>query len=152
MIIIHPSKNADTRSCDFKNVTKEQLLDSSIQHITDVNKGLEFFQDEIEKAITFHDYDKVSGIDLFHKEFITGFATTEWWDNHRKVNRHHLLVDDGIPSDVNLIDVLEMIVDCVMAGKGRTGIVYPLGIKPEVLMQAFTNTVELLKNNVEVVE
>jgi hypothetical protein len=66
------------------------------------------------------------------------------------VNRHHLLQDDGIPSNVNLVDVLDMIVDCVMAGMGRTGTVYPLGIKPEVLMSAFQNTVELLKSQIVV--
>ncbi|HUD75085.1 MAG TPA: hypothetical protein VMQ76_08430 [Terracidiphilus sp.] len=53
--------------------------------------------------------------------------------------------------DVNLIDVLDMICDCVMAGMARSGSVYPLNIKPEVLMTAFQNTVELLKANVTVV-
>jgi 4-aminobutyrate aminotransferase-like enzyme len=43
-----------------------------------------------------------------------------------------------------------MIVDCVMAGMGRTGTVYPLEIKPEVLMAAFQNTVELLKSEIVV--
>jgi len=151
MIQIHPSKTADTRSCDFKNVTKEQLLASSYQHIADIGQGILFFSHMLEEAYRRHDHDKITEIDLFHKEFITGFATTEWWDNHRKVNRHHLLVDDGIPSDVNLVDVLDMIVDCVMAGKARTGTVYPLNIKPETLIKAFQNTVELLKNNVEVI-
>jgi hypothetical protein len=152
MITIHPSKNADTRSCDFKAVTKEELLRSSRQHIMDIGQGLIFFQMMLTDAYMRHDHDKITGIDLFHKEFITGFATTEWQDNHRKVNRHHLLVNDGIPSDVNLIDVIDMIVDCVMAGKARTGIVYPLDIKPETLMNAFQNTVKLLTDNVEVVE
>jgi hypothetical protein len=83
---------------------------------------------------------------------LTGFKEHSWWDNHRKVNRHHLLQADGVPQDVNLIDVLDMIADCVMAGMARSGSVYALDIKPEVLMAAFQNTVELLKNNVEVVE
>jgi len=58
------------------------------------------------------------------------------------------LESDGIPSDVNLIDVLDMIADCVMAGMARTGNVYPLDIKPDILMIAFNNTVELLKNKI----
>lgn len=66
------------------------------------------------------------------------------------MNRHHLLAEDGVPVDVNLIDVLDMITDCVMAGMGRTGEVYPLNIKPKVLMDAFQNTVELLKSQVVV--
>ena len=150
MITIKQSKTADTRSCDFSKVTKEQLRDSSVQHIQDVRKGMEFISDLIYQAGTCHDIDKLDSIDHFHSDFIGGFKETGWWDNHRKVNRHHLLQEDGVPEDVNLVDVLDMIVDCVMAGMGRTGTVYPLNITPEVLMRAFNNTVDLLKAQVVV--
>jgi len=150
MIQIQQSKTADTRSCDFSQVSKETLLASSRQHINDVRKGLEFFAAKIMDAMYVHDHDKISDIDGFHRDFVTGFKRTEWWDKHRAINRHHLLQADGVPSDVNLIDVLDMIADCVMAGMARTGSVYPLNIEPEVLMRAFQNTVELLKANVEV--
>ena len=148
MIKIHQSKTADTRSCDFTQVTKEQLFESSVQHIGDVKQGLDFFKEMINQAAYHHDYDKLKDIEGFHHDFIGGFKETMWWDNHRKVNRHHLLVDDGIPTDVNLIDVLDMITDCVMAGMGRTGTVYHLNIKPELLLLAFQNTVQLLKDQV----
>ena len=150
MIKINKSKTADTRSCDFTKVTREQLLASTYQHLSDIDQGINFFKGMLASAGDHHDLDKLSDIDGFHHDFIGGFKETTWWDNHRKVNRHHLLVEDGVPKDVNLIDVLDMIVDCVMAGMGRTGTVYPLNINPEVLMKAFNNTVELLKNNVEV--
>lgn len=151
MIRILQSKTADTRSCDFANVTKDQLLASSGQHIQDVALAMRFFRIKLYEASVCHDFDKLSDIDGFHRDFIGGFKETTWWDNHRKVSRHHLLQEDGIPEDVNLIDVLEMIADCVMAGMARTGSVYPLDIKPEVLMKAFHNTAELLKSQVEVV-
>ena len=150
-ITIHPSKTADTRSCDFANVTKETLLESSKQHIQDVGAAMGFFGILLCEQAERHDLDKLSDIDGFHRDFVTGFKQTGWWDNHRKVNRHHLLQTDGVPSDVNLIDVLDMIADCVMAGMARTGDVYPLDIKPEVLMAAFQNTVTLLKSKVVVV-
>lgn len=150
MITINKSKTADTRSCDFTKVTKETLRDSSIQHIGDVGKAMGYFQHLIDQATEKHDFDKITELDQFHEDFITGFKQTGWWDEHRKINRHHLLQDDGIPADVNLVDVLEMIADCVMAGMGRTGTVYPLEIKPEVLKKAFENTVELLKSQVTV--
>ena len=150
MIEIQQSKTADTRSCDFANTSKETLIESSIQHIGDVRKALHFFCDQIDAAADRHDFDKLSDIDGFHRDFVTGFKQTTWWDNHRKVNRHHLLQADGVPDDVNLIDVLDMIADCVMAGMARTGSVYPLEIKAEVLMNAFNNTVELLKAQVVV--
>jgi hypothetical protein len=150
MIVIQKSQTADTRSCDFSKVTIDQLYNSSVQHIEEVRQGLEFFKEKLNNAAYFHDIDKLTHIDGFHRDFIGGFKETKWWDAHRKSNRHHLLAEDGVPQDVNLIDVLDMITDCVMAGMGRTGTVYPLEIKPEVLMMAFQNTVELLKQNVVV--
>lgn len=150
MITVQKSPTADTRTCDFAAVSKETLLDSSIQHTRDVHAGLAFFAGELLKAAGRHDYDKLSDIDSFHRDFVTGFKQTEWWDRHRKLNRHHLLQDDGVRDDVNLIDVLDFIVDCVMAGMARSGSVYALEIKPEVLMKAFQNTVELMKSQVTV--
>lgn len=150
MIEIHPSPTADTRTCDFSKVTKETLLESSRQHILDVTKGLLFFADLLEEASSRHDHDKISEIDHFHSDFTGGFKETGWWDNHRKVNRHHLLQPDGVPEDVNLIDVLDLITDCVMAGMARSGSVYQITIPPEVLQRAFDNTVELLKSQVVV--
>jgi hypothetical protein len=151
MISISPSKTADTRSCDFANVTKETLLDSSRQHIGDVAQALAFFSGEVLRAAARHDYDKLSDIDGFHSDFVTGFKQTGWWDRHRQLNRHHLMQSDGVPSDVNLIDVLDMISDCVMAGMARTGTVYPLEIPADVLKKAFDNTVEMLKARIVVV-
>ena len=152
MIEIHKSQTADTRSCDFANVSKETLLESSRQHIHDVGMGLSFFREMLVQAFVDHDTDKITDIDGFHADFLTGFKQTGWWDRHRQLNRHHLLAEDGVRDDVNLIDVLDFITDCVMAGMARTGTVYPLDIKPEVLRKAFDNTVELLKANVRVVE
>lgn len=149
-IKIKKSRTADTRTCDWSKVTKEQLLESSEHHRDDVAKGFEFLAGMLVDQAWQHDHDKLSDIDGFHRDFLTGFKRTEWWDNHRKVNRHHLLQDDGVPEDVNLIDVLDMVVDCVMAGMGRSGSVYPLEIKPDVLMLAFHNTVDLLKSHVVV--
>ena len=150
MIKIRKSSTADTRTCDFSKVTKQTLYDSSVQHIKDVRKGCAFLKSRIDAAALRHDFDKLAEIAWFHEDFITGFKQHTWWDNHRKLNRHHLLEADGVPADVNLIDVLDMIVDCVMAGMARSGSVYPLTLSPDVLMRAFNNTVELLKSNVKV--
>lgn len=148
MIIIHKNKTADTRTCDYSKVTKKQLIQSSQQHILDVGKGIVFLSNLLLEVGINHDKDKILEIGHFYSDFITGFKETGWWDNHRKNNRHHLLREDGIPEDVNLIDVLEMIIDCVMAGMGRTGSVYPIDINPDLLMNAFQNTVRLLKDQV----
>ena len=145
MITIKKSTTADTRTCDWSKVTKEQLKESSLQHIEDVTKGIDFFKRMLDISAIRHDEDKLIDLDGFHRDFQTGFKQTEWWDKLRKINRHHLLQADGGADDVNLIDVLDMITDCVMAGMGRAGSVYPLEITPELLKRAFDNTVERLK-------
>lgn len=151
-IRILPSPTADTRSCDWSKVSKDQLCDSSVQHREDVRKGFEFFMRIMARQAELHDHDKLSNIDGFHADFQTGFEKTEWWDTHRKINRHHLLQEDGVPEDVNLIDVLDLIVDCTMAGMARTGEIYPITLSPDVLQRAFENTCELLKSHIVIQE
>lgn len=150
MIEITKSATADTRTCDFANTSKETLLQSSRTHIGDVVQALAFFQGLLTKAAGEHDYDKLTEIDRFHTDFITGFKETGWWDNHRKIHRHHLAQEDGVPEDVNLVDILEYVADCVMAGMARSGEVYELAMPPELLQKAFKNTVDLLKSQVVV--
>src|SRR5262245_27416181 len=111
MIQVRPSPTADSRTCDFKNVTKEQLLKSSMQHIDDVRQALEFFIALLVVAKATHDPDKVGDIDGFHKNFVTGFKERDWLDRHYQINRHHLMDPAGVPADVNLIDVLDFIAD-----------------------------------------
>lgn len=150
MIEISKSATADTRTCNFANTSKETLLESSRHHIGDVGKALGFFASRLTEAAGVHDYDKLTLIDWFHRDFITGFKEIGWWDNHRKIHRHHLSSDDGVPADVNLIDVLEYVADCVMAGMARSGEVYELKLSDELLRAALSNTVNLLKQQVTV--
>lgn len=151
MIEIKKSPTADTRTCDFANTQKEVLLASSRQHIGDVVKALAFFQSKLTEAAGCHDYDKLTDIDSFHRDFITGFKQASWWDNHRAIHRHHLDRPDGVPDDVNLIDLIEYISDCVMAGMARSGSVYELKPSDELLRKAFNNTVAMLQARVAVV-
>jgi hypothetical protein len=152
MIQVKRDGTGDSRTCNFAVVLKEELLAASHQHIEDVQRGLSFFAARLIEAAIHHDWDKVQEIGNFYSDFKTGFTRTDWWERHQRVNRHHLDKDAGIPDDVNLIDVLEHISDCVMAGMARNGSVYPLKLSPELLEKAFQNTVTLLKAQVELVE
>lgn len=152
MIEIPKSSTADTRTCDFTQVSKETLYKSSQQHILDVRRALAFFGYLLQDAADRHDYDKLLDIDGFHADFLTGFKVTTWWEKHRQLNRHHLSMADGVPEDVNLIDVLDMIADGVMAGAARSGVdkVYQPQISDEVLRRAMNNTFALLLSQVRV--
>lgn len=151
-IFIKKSKVADTRTCDYTKVTKDELLDASIQHIEDVKKGMEFLSSKLVEASKKHDHTKISGISDFYCDFKNGFKTTSWWDNHRKVERHHLSEKDGIPGDVDIVDVIEFLVDCVMAGLARSGKYRKEKLPTGLLEKAFNNTVIKLTKIVKVVE
>ncbi|RUM48141.1 MAG: hypothetical protein DSY80_00060, partial [Desulfocapsa sp.] len=73
MIRIEQSKTAGTRTYGVSKVTKEQLLESSHQHRDDVAKGLDYFIDMLKEQSYQHDWDKLSDIDGFYKDFKTEF-------------------------------------------------------------------------------
>jgi len=150
MIRIKKSQNADTRTCDWSSVTKEELLKNSKIHINDVNKGMLLLATLMATAGDKHDYTKINYIDLFHEDFKTGFEVTDWWKIHQYEERHHLKDPKYVQENVNLIDVLEMIVDGVMAGLARTGEYRKEEISDSLLRKAFDNTIDLLLKNVEV--
>lgn len=150
MITVQKSNTADTRTCDVATVSKHTLMKSSLSHIQDVGKGLSFFSSMLHDAAVVHDYDKLTMIDWFYSNFKTSFDQDDWWVNHRKIHRHHLNNEDGIPTDVNLIDILEYITDCTMAGMARKGEIYDIEISDELLMTAFENTATLLKDQIKI--
>lgn len=149
-IRIKKSQNADTRTCDWSKVSKEELLKDSKQHINDVRKGLLFLSELLELAGSTHDYTKIQGIDEFHRDFQTGFKKTEWWKMHQRIERHHFNEKEYIQEDVNLIDVLEQIVDGVMAGMARSGEYRYEPLSDQLLQKAYKNTARLLLKNLEV--
>lgn len=149
MITVKPSPTADTRTCDVSTVDKATLLDSSKEHIYDVRRGMQFFETMIYNAGVDHDHTKISHIDSFFEDFKTKFEIQNWYDLHKRTERHHLNAPEGVRPDVNLVDVLEFIVDGVMAGVARSGKAYPPSISSDVLIKAFENTVTMIMNEVE---
>ena len=152
MIQIKKSKTADTRTCDWSKVTKEQLLESSVQHINDIHKGFDFFINLMNRQKYIHDLTKINDIDGFFEDFKTGFKRQEWWKDHQKKERHHFNNPEYIQDDVNLIDIIDQIIDGVMAGLARSGEYRQENISKELLEKAYKNTVDLLLKNVEVLK
>lgn len=153
-IIIKETKNADTRSAEkLENLTEEAVKSDTEEHIEAVCRSGDWFCNKIKDQFKEHDHTKLGKyLPAFTKALKTGFKGKEfkeqdWWKIHL-TERHHL--NDEVPDDVNLIDVLEMICDCVTAGLARTGEVYDVTIPDKVLKDAFNNTVEMLKKNIKV--
>ena len=155
MIKIKKNLNGDTRTAP-KNVSFEEFQKANDMHISDVNHVMEFLSNSVKCRGVFHDRTKKSQEKLFYDNFLstmndgTDFTKDEWYQMHIKEERHHLLAN--CPDDVNLIDVLEMIVDCACAGLARSGEVRPMEINDDILHKAIDNTVELIKSVVEVEE
>ena len=155
MLEIRRSRSADTRSADHE-VTKEELLYNSEQHIGDVRQAMRYFAERLLATAEKHDWTKIDGIDQFHKDFQQvqqhggNFKELPWYRRHVSEERHHLT--DRVPDDVNLFDVLERIADITMAGMARNGSVFPDSLPPDVLLKAYQNTIELLKREIVVID
>lgn len=150
-IIIKQSKNADTRSSDGV-VSKEMLFNDTLSHKQDVQNVGFWLAELLRKQVIKHDYTKVDYLDEFYKDFTSGkrgadFKALPWWQIHM-TERHHL--NDSVPEDVNLIDVLEMVIDCTVAGLARSGNVYDIEISEDVLKKAIDNTKQLIIDNTEI--
>lgn len=147
----------DTRTATYVPTYKE-FRDSNRMHIDDVKNMMSALSGEIRSAGIRHDYTKISdeGSSLFYRELCAtiegkmNFTKGEWYPMHVRTERHHL--NEYCPDNVNLIDVLEMICDCVCAEMARSGEVRPVEILPEILQKAVENTVKLCKEHVEVIE
>lgn len=110
------------------------------------------FAQEIRNRSEKHDWTKM--VEPYESMFYRDLCNTiegridffdgEWSRLHyTELERHHLGV--FCPDDVNLIDVIEMLCDCVVAGKARSGDVYDINISDTILQKAVKNTVEILK-------
>ena len=153
MIKIKKNPNGDTRTAP-KNVSFEDFQKANDMHISDVSSVMYELSRMIDNRGTNHDYTKKSKEKLFYEKFLstmnkgTDFTKDEWYQIHIKEERHHLL--SNCPNDVNLIDILEMIVDCTCAGLARSGEVRPMEINDDIFHKAIDNTIELIKSMVEV--
>lgn len=126
-------------------------------HIQDVKNAIEWFARSLTEWTRDHDWTKSEEPyrSMFYRDLCAAiegkkdFMNGEWAHLHYYVKeKHHLR--QHCQDNVNLFDVIEMICDCVVAGMARTGNVYDVDIPTEVLTKAVTNTVEMLKNNIEI--
>lgn len=112
-----------------EGVDREEALKDTRVHVDLVNKLMEV----ISKALLYrgisHDWTKFDFPELTFEE-------------HMKMERHHLNLPSGVHDDVDLLDVLEFTCDCVSAGLQRSGelnLNY-LKVPEDVLQMAVFNT------------
>ena len=146
----------DTRTAT-KVPTFYEVVDSNRSHVDDVSNMMNYIAEEIRLTGNNHDCTKTKDPErsLFYRELcatiegkMDSFVDGEWYPMHCKTERHHL--NEYCPNDVNLVDVIEMICDCVCAGLARSGNVRPVEISTDILKRAVDNTVEMLAHIVEI--
>ncbi|MBZ9693284.1 DUF5662 family protein [Clostridium sp. M14] len=152
MIKIYKNSNGDTRTAK-KDVSFKEFQQANDMHRRDVKNVMKELAYKIMDIGFSHDITKKTDEELFYNNFIstinegTDFVNNDWYQLHISKERHHLL--SNCPKDVNLLDVIEMIVDCVCAGMARSGDVRDVEINEEILNKALKNTVTLIKNMIE---
>lgn len=129
-------------------------------HQDDVMRLCARFINLLVTSIRRHDWTKTEEPyrSMFYKDLcntINGqmkFMDGKWAAFHyNELERHHL--QEHVPDDVNLFDVIEMMCDCIAAGMARNEEeFYSPDISPDILIKAFNNTVKILKEQVDVVD
>lgn len=130
-----------------------ELRADTLQHIHDVSKIMGCIGCEVIERGYSHDWSKLGYFtnfanDTLERQDTPDFKSRNWYKIHTSLERHH--INANVPENVNLIDILECIVDCIVAGKARTGMVDKefLIIPDEVILLSYWNTVNLLIDNV----
>lgn len=154
---IVPIKDGDSRVAErVPNISQFEYANK--RHVMEVADMLYSIAEEIIDRGKTHDHTKLKDPykTIFYGdlcETIKGnmsFEEGDWSKLHYEKERHHL--NRNCPDDVNLIDVVEMIADCVCAGMARSGEVYPITIPVDVLKRAIDNTVKMCIEAVRVIK
>lgn len=155
MLVIKKNPNGDTRTAQ-KDVSFEQFQEANDMHRRDVSAVMVALAERLVTAGEYHDITKITQERMFYRDFLAtmnegeDFTDSEWYRLHVRAERHHLF--SRCPDDVNLIDVMEMIADCVCAGLARSGEVRSLEIDGDILRAAVENTADLIKSMIIVRE
>jgi len=143
----------DTRNAP-KDTTFEQFHEANLSHIKEVKSVMYCLARMLGKQGQEHDWTKLEFEEEFWKDFQNSllnnadFVNAWWYQMHVHEEKHH--PTSYCHDDINLLDIIEMVVDCVCAGKARSGEVRPLEINDDILRKALQNTVKLIDDITEV--
>ena len=152
MPIIYKNSNGDTRTAP-KNVTYKEFQKANDMHREDVKNTMNEVAFLLMEKGKKHDWTKKDYEEMFYNNFLstlnngTNFIEDEWYQLHIEKEKHHLF--SKCHDDVDLLDVIEMVVDCVCAGKARSGEIRGLEINQEILDKALKNTVKKINEMVK---
>ena len=156
VVEINKLPNTNSREAKKGNISFEDFSNETNIHREDVKNVLYFLASKLEEAGDKHDWTKKERERQFYNSFTAAkekgldFKKDAWYKYHVTTDRHHIA--SHVAKDINLIDVIEMISDCCCAGLARSGEIRDIEIKPDVLMKAFNDTVQLTKDSIKLDE
>ena len=139
-----------------KDTTREQFHQANLNHKKDVENTMARLSLILSLQGKSHDWSKLAYEDEFWEDFQASllhgknFVEGSWYQRHIREEHHH--PTSYCYEKIDLLDIIEMIVDCVCAGKARAGEVRQMEINDEILKKAFANTVKLIDDLTEVDE
>ena len=153
-IKIKHNPNGDTRTVT-KPASFNDFHEANVWHIKDVNAVMKMIANRIKKQGKHHDWTKLKYEDEFYSNYLDtvinkgDFISNTWYQTHINKEKHHPL--SYCHDDINLLDIIETIVDCVCASKARSGEIRSLEFEAEILLnKAVNNTVKLIDEMTEV--
>ena len=152
-IKIKHNPNGDTRTV-IKSAPFSDFHKANVWHIKDVNAVMKMIANRIKGQGKHHDWTKLKYEDEFYSNYLDtvinkeDFVSNTWYQKHINKEKHHPF--SYCHDDINLLDIIETIVDCVCAGKARSGEIRSLEFDAEILNKAVNNTIKLIDEMTEV--
>lgn len=153
--MLYQVKVKKTGNPDEGYTDKDDLFMDVLYHRDDVKDVMYMIASHLEDVGDYHDHTKLEYFDDFAKDTLERLETPDfkqrnWYNIHTTNERHH--INANVPEKVNFFDLLEMQVDCIIAGLTRSGYVNRkfLEIPDDVLKEAYWNTIDLITEYVVV--
>lgn len=149
VVVINRPPKADDKN---GNISYEDLRKSTNMHQKDVKSMLYLLARKMMQIGDAHDWSKDDRQLQYYNDYIKSKKTgkdmhkMDWYKYHFDHERHHL--EDDIPENVNLLDVIEFIADACCDGIAEDGKPESMEISDKVLRTAFLNTIKLVKDNI----
>ena len=154
-IKIKHNPNGDSRTVT-EPATFSDFHKANIDHIKDVRAVMKVLVNILKAKGNCHDWTKIWYEAEFYENYLDAilnkkdFVSNTWYQKHIAYEKHHPF--SYCHDDINLLDIIETIVDCICAGKARSGKIRPLEFDEEILKKAVANTVKLIDEMTEVEE
>ena len=149
-VIIKRNPYGDTRTAP-DDYSHDKFRDANREHADTVKRLMSRISSELYDRADAHDFTKFFREEEFWRDFVKAktdpefkFTDGEWYKMHVNAERHHL--HDSVPIDVDILDIIEMLCDCIAAGYARSGNVYDIDIPITVLAEAINNTITKIEN------